>query len=130
MKKKIFNKYDVLNTDRRGSIVRLLDSGDLKIISVLKIQSNKGVIRGNHYHKKDIHFTYLVSGKFRYIEQEMKGQKSKKISNIIGPSEMVVSYPETIHAMEFLENSEMIVFTTEPREQKKYEHDTVRTKLI
>ena len=130
MKNIIFKKYEVLSEDNRGTITQLLDISGRNIKAILKIYSKKDAIRGNHYHKKDIHFTYLLKGNFRYVEKSTQRPKAKLVSRIINPGEMVVSHPNTIHAMKFLQDSEMIVFTTESRKQKDYERDTVRVKLI
>lgn len=130
MRKKILKKFDVLSADSRGTIKQLLDTRNQHIKSILYIVSKKRVVRGNHYHKNDIHYTYLLKGKFRYFERDAHEPKAKLSSRIISQGEMVASFPHTIHAMEFLEHSEMIVFTTESREQKEYERDTVRIKLV
>jgi len=115
-------------SDARGEIVHILDiPADFK--TVLFISSNSGAIRANHYHKKDSHYTYLISGKFEYGEKSLQ-EGSKLIKKNIKPGDLVLTKPKIIHYMKFLEDSTMIVFTTEPRDQKHYEADTVRVKLI
>ena len=114
-------------TDSRGVISRLLEL-DNRFKAVLLITSKAGAIRANHYHTRDIHYTYLVSGKFEYTE---KGIDDSNIeSQVIESGDLVITPAKRIHAMKFLEDSVIIVLTTEPRDQKMYEKDTVRVKLV
>ncbi len=83
--------------DSRGIIIRLIDFARIhKFRSALFIKSNKGAIRANHYHKNDIHFTCLISGKFKYFEKGLS-DRSRTRSRFINPGEIVISYPKTIH---------------------------------
>ena len=121
-------KPPALHTDSRGAIL-LLKEIHRDVTSVLLITSNKGAVRANHYHKKDTHWTYLLSGKFRYAEKTLI--KNGKIETItIHPGDMIISRPNIVHSMKFLEDSIMIVCTTERRNHKNYERDTVRVKLV
>lgn len=112
--------------DERGFITRLMDQDKFPIRAILYITSKKGTSRGNHYHKKDAHFVYCLSGKFKYSEKNMRNENSKKTSVILKPGDVVLSKPGFAHAMDFLEDSIFLAFTTEKRDQKKYEKDTVR----
>ena len=119
-----------LHKDKRGLITALFDLVDNPgMRSVLLITSKKGAIRANHYHKKDTHYTYLLSGSFEYIEQE-KDDKNKRKVYTMKPGDMMKTEPGNIHAMRFLKNSIIIVFTTEDRNPKAYEQDTVRVSFI
>jgi len=115
-------------TDERGSITRVMDFCG-NVTSVLFITSKKGSIRANHYHKKDMHYTYLVTGKFEYLEKELE-KNIKPRSIIVRPGDLVKTLPKVVHAMRFLENSTILVLTSESRKQEKYESDTIRAKLV
>lgn len=115
--------------DERGFITRLMDQDKFPIRAVLYVTSKKGTSRGNHYHKIDAHFVYCLSGKFRYSEKNMSKKNSKKTSVILRPGDIVLSKPWFAHSMDFLEDSVFLAFTTEKRDQKKYEEDTVRLKF-
>lgn len=115
--------------DERGFISRLVDTDEYPLRAVLYITSKKGTVRGNHYHKKDAHFVYCLSGKFRYSEKNIS-KNSKLESVILKPGDLVLSKPGIAHSMEFLEDSVFLAFTTEPREQDKYEEGTVRIKIV
>lgn len=115
--------------DERGYITRLVDDEKIKFRAVLYITSKKGTERGNHYHKSDYHYVYCVSGKFRYSEKDMHNPNSTRESVILNPGDLVLSKPMVAHSMEFLEDTVFLAITTEPREQKQYEGDTVRIKI-
>lgn len=115
--------------DKRGFITRLLDQDKYPLRAILYISSKKGTIRANHYHKKDYHYVYCLSGKFKYSEKDMTKPKSKLESVILKPGDRVLSKPMFFHRMEFLENTVFLAFTTEAREYDKYEEDTVRLEL-
>lgn len=115
--------------DDRGYITRLVNDDDLKLRAVLYITSKKGTERGNHYHKTDYHYVYCLSGSFRYSEKSMNVSDSKVESVVLKPGDLVLSSPMVAHSMEFLEDTVFLAFTTEPREQSRYESDTVRTKI-
>lgn len=115
--------------DARGAINKILDDGKTNIKSILLITSAKGTIRANHYHKKDSHYCYLVSGKIEYTEQPVD-KSSKPETAILEPGDMIYSPPMTMHAFRFLEDSVFWAFATESRQQSNYESDTIRVNLI
>src|SRR3989344_1971539 len=115
--------------DERGYISRVVDTDEYSLRAVLYITSKKGTVRANHYHKKDAHFVYCLSVKFRYTEKNMNKKNSKTESIILKPGDLVLSKPGIAHAMEFLEDTVFLAFTTEKREQEKYEADIHRVKI-
>ena len=50
-------------TDARGGIQPLVD---IPMQSAVLIETHKGAIRANHYHKTDWHFCYVVQGCIEY----------------------------------------------------------------
>ena len=116
--------------DERGYISRVVDTDEYSLRAVLYITSKKGTVRANHYHKKDAHFVYCLSGKFRYSEKNMKKKNSKIESVILKPGDVVLSKPGIAHAMEFLEDTVFLAFTTEKRTQDLYEDDIKRVKIV
>lgn len=99
-------------------------------MSVLRITSKKGTVRANHYHKKDYHYCYLVSGRIRYVEREPANQAAPLHEWIIEPGQIFYTRSLVAHAMEFLEDSEFYAFTPRTGEQAQYEDDVVREVLI
>ena len=58
--------------DERGSILSIVDS-EIKNVSI--IECKKGVIRSNHYHKKDYHFMYVLNGEIDYFFTDLNREK-------------------------------------------------------
>ena len=115
--------------DERGYISRLVNDEDGGFRAVLYITSKSGTQRANHYHKKDSHYVYCLSGKFRYSEKDMAKPNSKVESVILKPGDLVLTKPMIAHSMEFLEDTVFLAITTEHRQQNKYEDDLVRIKI-
>lgn len=113
--------------DKRGGITRLYDD-KTKITSVLWITSKKGSVRSNHYHKKDTHWIYVVSGRIEYYEKPVKRGRIKK--TVLEAGDMIYTPSMMIHAVKFLKDSVLLALSTKARNQKDYERDTVRFKLI
>src|SRR3989344_4344625 len=68
---KLFKNIQPDFIDERGAIAKILDDGKTNIKSILLITSKKGAIRANHYHKKDTHYCYLLSGSMEYHEKSV-----------------------------------------------------------
>lgn len=116
--------------DSRGGIARVLDQNKYKIHSILRITSKKGTVRSNHYHKHDYHYLYLESGGCQYSEKQAKKPKSKIAAVVLKPGDIVLSRPYIIHAVKFTKDSVLYAFTTENRDQDKYELDTIRITIV
>ena len=115
--------------DQRGEIFKLLDDGETIIKSVLLITCNKGAIRANHYHRKDTHWVYMLSGSMEYTEAAVDG-KGYKETVLVKKGDLVYTPSTVAHAMRFLEDSVFLTLSTESRHQDAYEDDTVRVKVI
>ena len=115
-------------TDERGDIFKVLDDGKTIIKSVLLITCNPGSVRANHYHKKDSHYVYMLSGSMEYTEQEMDGKHRETI--LVKKGDLLYTPSLKPHAMKFLEESSFLTLATEFRHQDAYEHDIVKVKLI
>ncbi len=113
--------------DVRGAITKILDNGTA-IKSILLITSEAGAVRANHYHKKDSHYAYLLSGKMEYSERPVSGDGTQ--TAVLSVGDMVFTPPQMIHAMRFLEASVFLAMATESRSQEDYEADTVRIELV
>jgi len=107
--------------DKRGVITDVLT--DEQIEHINHITFKKGAVRGNHYHKKSIHYDYILKGEIevyrRYPWEPVKKQ-------IAVPGDLIFTGPNERHALKALRNSEIMVFTRGPRGGKNYECDTYR----
>ena len=108
--------------DARGIIQPLCD---LNMKSASLIVSKANTWRANHYHKNDWHFIYVLKGSFEYyFKKTNSDEKIKK--KIVKKGELLFTGPVVDHAMFYTEETEIIVLSKNPRDQKTYEEDTVR----
>ena len=115
-------RLKIAHADARGSIRDILDNVPLNSITILT--SKKGVIRGNHYHKKTVQWTYLLSGSVRYFARPVKGGQTR--SAVLKPGDLAVSLPWEAHTVVALEDCEFLAIAKGPRHGKNYEADTFR----
>ena len=108
--------------DVRGSIQPLVD---LMMRSAVMIESKAGSLRANHYHKTDWHFIYVLRGQFEYFFRKTNSKEEIK-KKIVKKGELLFTGPLIDHAMIYTEETEIIVLSKNPRDQKTYEEDTVR----
>jgi dTDP-4-dehydrorhamnose 3,5-epimerase-like enzyme len=113
--------------DERGEIIKLLEG--VSIDSVLLIDSKAGTVRGNHYHRRDSHYCYVVRGKLEYYWRPA-GSTTPPERMIISAGQMFYTPPMVEHAMRFVKDTIFLAFTSCPRDQQSYEEDTVRVKLV
>lgn len=104
--------------DERGTIQDIIDGAPID--SVTRITTVKGAIRGNHFHKATIQWTYVLSGCLLMA--------NGAAVTTIGPGEIVVHKPMAPHAWKAIEDTDCLVFTLGPRSGDKYESDTHRLK--
>ncbi|MDP3987522.1 MAG: cupin domain-containing protein [Candidatus Levybacteria bacterium] len=114
--------------DGRGEMNYLIDGE--KISSILLITSKKGAVRANHYHKKDSHYSYLLSGKMEYTFYDLKAKNKRKKKIIVKKGDLIYTSPMEAHAMKFLEDSDFLALGGKQRGKGKYEEDLIRIKVI
>ena len=112
--------------DDRGKIVPLVD---LPMESCVIIDSKKGTVRANHYHKTDWHFCYVVEGKIKYYHRP-HGDTGKGENVIINKGELFFTPPMVDHAMVFLEDTIFLTLGRNSRSQEVYEKDVERIDYI
>lgn len=108
--------------DARGVIQNLVQA---PIRDAVMIQSNKGAIRANHFHKSDWHYCYLISGKMNYFHRE-SGSAGTPEKLIVGSGQLIFTPPLVDHAMEFTEDSLFLTLSRNARDAASYEDDLVR----
>lgn len=112
--------------DERGEILNLIDA---PCTSAAVITSNKGAVRGNHYHKTDYHYCWLQYGRMVYYHRPI-GDRRPPRRWLITAGQLFYTPPRYEHAMHFLEDSVMLAFARNNREMANYEADTVRVPSI
>ena len=108
--------------DTRGIIQPLCDL-NMKSASLIVSQPNSW--RANHFHKTDWHFIYVLRGQFEYFFRKTNSKEEIK-KKIVKKGELLFTGPLIDHAMIYTEETEIIVLSKNPRDQKTYEEDTVR----
>ena len=114
------------HNDSRGSIQSLVNF-PMKNISL--ITSEKGSVRSNHYHLTDWHYMYVLKGSFDYYSCNLNNTENIKKSTVV-KGELVFTPPKEVHATVFLEDTELLAISRNPRDQEYYEADTVRLEIV
>ena len=118
-------KIEPVHIDKRGSIMDILNE-KLKHVGI--INTEKGVIRGNHYHKISKQYTYLLSGKFEILLA--KADSPAEVKKIILEAGGLITIPPLIiHRFEALEKSVFIEMDSESREGSGFEDDVIRVSI-
>lgn len=109
-------------TDNRGSIFDIVEK---PISHVGLITSAKGAVRGNHYHKISVQFTYVLKGSFKFITSDIDG--ANRVETILEEGDYSEIPPGVVHTYVALtEGATFLDMTTLARGEKGYEGDTVR----
>jgi dTDP-4-dehydrorhamnose 3,5-epimerase-like enzyme len=95
---------------------------------VALIKSNKGTIRANHYHKTDSHFSYVVSGKIKYLSREV-GSNTTPVMEYMNPGDLFYTPSLIEHLMYFEEDTVFINISNNKRDHLDYEQDLIRVNL-
>ncbi len=107
--------------DDRGVITDIIEHTPCDSVAI--ISCVKGAIRGNHYHKESVQFTYVMSGKILALSQvPHESVEARELTE----GDLMESPPLERHALHALEDSLLLVITRGPRGGKQYEDDTYR----
>jgi dTDP-4-dehydrorhamnose 3,5-epimerase-like enzyme len=122
-------KIEVNFSDERGTISDIFYKEQIEHVAVIDTNDGGRIIRGNHYHKLTTQHIYMAKGSLRYWYKPVEGDEPAKVVDV--PEGYLVSTPPLeIHALEHLEASRFIVFSTGLRGGKDYEADTFRVPPI
>lgn len=119
-------KLEKAYVDARGSIQPLVDT---LMKSAVLIESKKGSLRANHYHKTDWHYCYVVSGSIEYWHRPT-GSTEPPTLMLVKAGEMMFTPPMVDHGMVFPEDCTFLTLSRNSRDQEAYEADVVRIELL
>lgn len=108
-------------TDARGKILDILEE---PVNHIGMVTFRKDSVRGNHYHKKSIQYSYVLSGQIKLIVSNPRGKYKKEF--ILKPGALTVIPPQIVHTYKALTKAEMLDMTTLSRKNKGYQKDTIR----
>jgi oxalate decarboxylase/phosphoglucose isomerase-like protein (cupin superfamily) len=117
----ILERREAAFADERGTITDIVEN--VPFDSLTLITCSTGAVRANHYHKETVQYTYILSGRCRYVSQQPGAPVEEAV---VGKGDLVVSPPLESHAFEALEESVLLAFCQGPRGGSQYETDTFR----
>ena len=123
---KKFFKAKLIHKDKRGDFKNIIND-NFKNLSI--IFSKKGTIRSNHYHLKDSHCIYIISGKMIYYYKKLN-KNSRIFKKTLVKGDIVYTPSLEVHATVFSEDTTIVVASKNPRSKKFYEKDTKSFMLI
>lgn len=118
----LINKLSPAFSDSRGLIYDILES-KVEHIGMVTFDK-KGVVRGNHYHKKSIQYTLLLEGKIKLSVCKKNSNEIK--TYILNKGDFTKIPANVVHTYESLKKSVILDMTTLSRKANGYEEDTVR----
>ena len=116
-------------TDDRGIIQNLVSLNESQMRSAVLIESKKGSLRANHYHKVDWHYCYIISGSIEYYYRPTNSDK-EPIKILINAGQVFYTPPMVEHAMVFPEDTIFLTLGGGTRIHEDYENDLVRVNLV
>ena len=122
---KLIHKLNKIFKDKRGSLQKIIDGN---FSSCIEVRSKKGSTRANHYHKKDKHFMYIISGELLYSYKDRKKGSKVKIKKM-KKGDLFFTPAMQEHMAYFLKETHFLAFSTRKRTQFDYEKDLVRVKM-
>lgn len=123
MKKKV-KVYGIkpVFSDKRGNIYDILEEM-IQHVGMVTF-TKKGIIRGNHYHKKSTQYSYVLSGKIKLTTKNLDGKN--KGTFMMNEGTFAEIPAGVIHTYESLSRAVMLDMTTASRKESGYEEDTIR----
>ena len=113
------------DSDARGNITSIVD---YPVQNVSIIDSVKGSIRSNHFHKVDFHFMYVLEGSIDYFFKPICSKEVRYFKVLKGDT--ILSPANEIHGCYFPEFTSLVVSSGFPRDQETYEADTTRVSFL
>ena len=123
-------KIEISFSDERGTIADIFYKANIEHVAIIKTNNSGRIIRGNHFHKKTTQHILMTKGSLKYWYKDSEKKNSSIKSVNVKEGYIVTTPPYEIHALECLEASEFIVFSTGLRGGADYEADTFRVDPI
>ena len=104
--------------DKRGKISNHELPEAINLIGL--IDSKKGTIRANHYHPIQEQKCLVTKGQFISVYQDLLNKNSPKITHVVNESQLIVTKPNTAHAMVFSKDTVFLNLVRGEREHDNY----------
>ena len=122
----IVHQIKIAHQDERGTISDILQQVVVDCVTLITI--TKGSIRGNHYHKDSIQYSYVLSGKVVAYTQIPNEKVEKRILKSGDMLESPIMERHSLHGVD--DNSVLLILTKGPRGGGQYEEDTFRVSQL
>ena len=104
--------------DKRGKISNHELTEPINLIGL--IDSKKGTIRANHYHPIQEQKCLVTKGQFISVYQDLLNNSSSKITHVVDEGQLIVTKPNTAHAMVFSKDTVFLNLVRGEREHDNY----------
>ncbi|MBI2653360.1 WxcM-like domain-containing protein [Candidatus Woesearchaeota archaeon] len=121
-------KIKPVSEDARGMIAEILNNEPILHVGIITVKSNS--IRGNHYHKNQTQYTFIIDGKFKLLIKNLKDNNAKTEQYEVDNFDLIKIPTYFYHSFEALKDSTILTLSTKSREGDNYELDTFRVKEI
>lgn len=112
--------------DKRGSLKKIAMKSrvGMDIEEVYILYSNKGAIRGNHYHKETVEYFTLVEGTASFSLKDLETGCSETIK-LSADDNIIIKVPvNVVHAFKNEEDEPMVMLAVSSREYNPDDTDT------
>jgi dTDP-4-dehydrorhamnose 3,5-epimerase-like enzyme len=121
----LIHKTGKVFKDKRGWLKKILDGN---FSSCIEVYSKKGSTRANHYHKRDTHFMYIISGEILYFYKSRKKQAKTKFK-LMKKNDLFFTPAMFEHMAYFPKNTHFLAFSPRKRSRSDYENDLIRINM-
>jgi len=104
--------------DKRGKISNHELPEPINLIGL--IDSKKGTVRANHYHPIQEQKCLVTKGQFISVYQDLLNKNSPKITHVVNEGELIITKPNTAHAMVFPKDTVFLNLVRGEREHDNY----------
>ena len=104
--------------DKRGKISNHELPEPINLIGL--IDSKKGTIRANHYHPIQEQKCLVTKGQFISVYQDLLNKHSPKITHVVDEGQLIITKPNTAHAMVFPRDTIFLNLVRGEREHDNY----------
>ena len=120
--------------DTRGSLKKIVMKSQLEenvqIEEVYLLYSEKGSVRGNHYHKKTLEYFVIVSGKAKVALKNLDTGTLEEI-NISSSDNLILKVtPYVVHAFKNEGDVPLIMLAVSSKEYNKLDTDTFLMEIL
>ncbi len=104
--------------DKRGKISNHELPEPINLIGL--IDSKKGTVRANHYHPIQEQKCLVTKGQFISVYQDLLNKNAPKITHVVDEGQLIVTKPNTAHAMIFPKDTVFLNLVRGEREHDNY----------